>query len=117
MTERNYTSLYRRMTGMETPVILSADQRKLIRHALGLDREKVAYRNHYAATPGNPEFDAWCDLEKRDLAKSWEAGGFVYFAASGPAARAVVGRTESFSQEIIGSLAKVDCHLKANQSN
>ena len=118
MKERNYTELYRRMTGMETPVIMSAFQKGMVRHALGLDREKTAYRNHYAANPDNTEIiGAWRDLETRGLARSWEAGEFVYFAVSGPTARAVLDRTESINREILGSLAKIDSQLRANQSN
>lgn len=45
---------------------LSAEQREKMRHALGLDRQKVAYRNHYITLSSDPD---WEDLVERKLAR------------------------------------------------
>lgn len=44
---------------------LSQQQKKLARHALGLDNPDArgkSYRNRYTAGRGSPESDAWADM-------------------------------------------------------
>lgn len=120
MAVRNYNNLCWTSKGADTPVILSADQRQLIRHALGLDRPDscgVAFRNY--AVVRNEFVDtlaAWRDLEARGLAITWDFGGSsVCFAVSGPAARAAMNKNETFDEETKRRIAKIDLQIKANQ--
>jgi len=36
---------------MNTTVTLTDEERDLLRHALGLDRARISYRNHYSVSP------------------------------------------------------------------
>lgn len=40
---------------------------EVLRHSLGLNRSKRAYRNHFAATPGSEDFKTCCALVERGL--------------------------------------------------
>jgi len=35
---------------METPVIVTPEELDLLRHALGLNRARISYRNHYSVS-------------------------------------------------------------------
>lgn len=41
---------------------LSKNQIHILKHTLGLDRNKKPYRNHYVASEGHPNIDALEDL-------------------------------------------------------
>lgn len=47
------------------PEILIEKEREIIRHTLGLDHSKSAYRNHYVATEGHLAYDVLESLVKR----------------------------------------------------
>lgn len=48
---------------------LSDHERGCISHALGLNRNRVPFRNHFAAEPGSPDDDVFVELERRGLAR------------------------------------------------
>lgn len=50
-------------------------QRKMARHALGLDESQVSYRNRYFASPDSPQAQEWDDLCARGLAVREMGGG------------------------------------------
>lgn len=41
---------------------MTPEQIELARHALGLNRGKVAYRNHFCAGPGHVDYPQWADM-------------------------------------------------------
>lgn len=41
--------------------------RIILTHSLGLNRSKVAYRNHFAAEPGSGDYGVCCELVERGL--------------------------------------------------
>jgi hypothetical protein len=110
----------RRQASHDIPAILSPAQRTLIRRALGLDRPEscgVAFRNYAVVRPDSDSLASWRDLQNRGLALTWDFGGSICFAVSGPAARTAMNKNETFDAETKRRIAEVDCHLKANQSN
>lgn len=49
--------------------IITAAQRELARHALGLpNSERRSYRNHYVIGPHSPEYAEWAAMVADDLA-------------------------------------------------
>ena len=109
----------RRQASQDIPAILSPAQRTLIRRALGLDRPDscgVAFRNYAVVKPDSASLAAWRDLQDRCLALTWDYGGSICFAVSGPAARTAMNKNETFDAETRRRIAKVDCQIKANQS-
>lgn len=49
---------------------MTPHQIELARHALGLpNRRKQSYRNHFVAGEGHKEYEAWCDLVVKGLAR------------------------------------------------
>lgn len=60
---------------------MTPDQRKMARHALGLDGErKRSYRNRYFTSAGTLSEDEWNDLCRRGLARREAgAGKMVHF--------------------------------------
>jgi len=40
-------------------ITMSETQRNLARHALGLSRSKVSYRNHFVTEKGSTNYDHW----------------------------------------------------------
>lgn len=54
---------------------VSAAQRELMRHALGLTRGKEEYRNHFVATDGSPDCVQWRELVKLGCATAKVFGG------------------------------------------
>lgn len=50
-------------------IVLSKEQRDMVRHAIGFDgRSKTTTRNHYCTGPGCGGFEEWQDLVSRGLA-------------------------------------------------
>lgn len=47
---------------------LTEHETYLIRHTLGLDQSKTAYRNRYYIGRGNPDLSVWLSLVDRNLA-------------------------------------------------
>jgi hypothetical protein len=68
---------------------MTPKQRNLALHALGLpNRENVAYRNHYCAAPGSPEYGEWEEMVRlgmatRMLGGSERSGDFFYLTSAG----------------------------------
>lgn len=52
-----------------TTTILTAEQKDLARHALGLpNRSRKSYRNHFVTGAGSDDYEAWTDLVAKGLA-------------------------------------------------
>lgn len=59
---------------------MTPSQRKMVRHALGLDAGTVSYRNRYFVSADSPAEDEWNDLCRRGLAEREKGGGrLVHF--------------------------------------
>lgn len=68
------------MTTPEAPTV-TPEERVLMRHALGLDQAKRAYRNRYAAPKATPVRDAFEYLTKRSLAeRGADTASLVWFS-------------------------------------
>jgi hypothetical protein len=48
---------------------INETERELMRHALGLNREREAFRNHFVCGEGHSDYDAWEALAARGLAR------------------------------------------------
>jgi hypothetical protein len=69
---------------------LDPKDRVRMRHALGLDLAKVAYRNRYAAVPGTPQAAAFDDLAARGFAeRGSDKGGIAHFSLTDAGIEAV----------------------------
>lgn len=61
---------------MTLPIpILTTEQKRLARHALGLDNSRTVYRNRYVAVWQSPADAAWTGLCEAGLAVRTYAGG------------------------------------------
>jgi hypothetical protein len=54
---------------------LTGQMRRVMRHALGLDRAKKSYRNRYSAANGTTAFGVWTELVMYGLAELVHAEG------------------------------------------
>ncbi|MGG7534631.1 hypothetical protein [Rhizobium sp. 12,4] len=54
---------------------VSVRQQEMMRHALGLTRGNVEYRNHFVASDGSQDCQQWQELVSLGLATSAEFGG------------------------------------------
>lgn len=43
-------------------------QTELARHALGLNRQRVSYRNYFVAGPGHVDYAQWMDMVEKSVA-------------------------------------------------
>lgn len=80
---------------------MTPEQRRLARHALGLDLTKRSYRNRYAAGIGSPQEAAWYELESEGLAERAFANGltFAHFRLTKKGARMVLEQGETLDPE------------------
>jgi hypothetical protein len=94
----------------DTGVILTDNERELIRRALGLTAVRIAFRNYFITGYDGDDFDAWSGLVQRGLAVTWSISGFdgVHFAATMPAAKAVKGKDEGFGREVTADLMRIE---------
>ncbi|WP_102867855.1 hypothetical protein [Pseudovibrio exalbescens] len=92
---------------------MTPEQRKLARHALGLDRSKKTYRNRFITPPRGPEYAEWIQMVDNGFA--WRRPGverecaYDMFGMTLTGALAVLEPGESLCQE---DFPKAD-----NQSN
>lgn len=47
---------------------LTANERELMEHALGLNYHRTSFRNHFVTGPGSTDWDAWQSLVDRGFA-------------------------------------------------
>lgn len=74
------------------PVVLTERERAILEHALGLDRVRVSYRNHYTAGCGSTDMQECLSLVAKGLMAEWSASeGLVTFYVTG-AGRAALMR-------------------------
>ena len=52
---------------MKAAVLLTDEGRDLLRHALGLDRARVSYRNHYSVSPKAETYPLCVQLAAKGL--------------------------------------------------
>lgn len=71
---------------------MTPEQVRLARHALGLDRCRVAYRNSYQARPGSKALAEWQAMVAAGLAKQVARGSsqYVLFRITNATAQAVL---------------------------
>lgn len=69
-----------------------------MRHGLGLDQSKIAYRNRYATAPGTPIFDTMTGLVSRGLARSGRVDSLAWFSLTEAGIEAV---TEPGEREVL----------------
>lgn len=87
---------------------ISKRETEFLRHALGLNRNRVAYRNYYAANIDSPEDDVGLALTARGFARLWQASGssYVFYGATDRGARAVLRRGERLDLEVDRELTR-----------
>lgn len=75
-------------------------QRRLIRHACGMDSEASGYRNHFYAAPNSGDDKEWKDLVKKGFAQitrepesEWSPCRIYRATASGIFAVSVIDRS------------------------
>lgn len=79
---------------------MTPDQRKMARHALGLDQHPRSYRNHYAAGVGTDIEERWEDLVRQGLAeRGHQSERLVVFYLTNAGAKTVLGPGESLDPE------------------
>lgn len=76
-------------------------QRKMARHALGLDGERRrSYRNRYFTSVDTPSEDEWNDLCRRGLAEREKGSGkLVHFYLTDEGARKALDEGETLDPE------------------
>ncbi|MDE5451293.1 hypothetical protein GWE18_00180 [Bradyrhizobium sp. CSA112] len=80
---------------------MTPSQRKMARHALGLDGErKRSYRNRYFTSIDTPSEDEWNDMCRRGLAEREKGGGkMVHFYLTDEGANAALDPGEILDPE------------------
>lgn len=86
---------------------MTARQVELARHALGLNRKKVSYRNYFSVGFGAPDYDQWQQMVRQGNAFRWVGpikagtmfGGDDVFHMTRKGANAVLKDGESLDPE------------------
>ena len=80
------------MMGMTRDVSVTDQERDILRHALGLDRTRISYRNRYSVTPQADTYPVCMGLVARGL---MERGAFhetmIYFHVTDAGKALVMG--------------------------
>lgn len=87
---------------------MTPDQRKLARHALGLDQRSCSYRNYYAAALGTNIEERWDDMVRQGLAERGnDRGRLVGFCLTDAGALAALDVGETLDPEDFPEVATV----------
>lgn len=87
-------SVQKRLAIQKAKPELTEEERRMMRHALGLDRSKNAYRNGYCVTAGSPSNAICADLATRGMmAFVKHRDDLVYYSVT-PAGRSVIEEVE-----------------------
>ena len=93
---------------------LSEREIEIIRHSLGLNRDRFAYRNYFAADRDSEDDAIWLGLVKRGLAIGRETSVTPdrTYSVGLRAANAVRKKGEHLSPEVASHLRRIDENLR-----